>query len=149
MNRPIWFQEHYIASSAITGGLPRAGQKMSISNYVLLLVQEQVYAWVIASSFVMLLEAPPPPPPVRRTPRSWNQIGLYVFLRRSLAHISTINILCHWLPRPLKKVCSSGHWDVSVRELFEHIISHFQVKSVEWTWKHKPYCYYKDSHKSN
>ena len=27
------------------------------------LVQEQVYAWVIASSFVMLLEAPTPPPP--------------------------------------------------------------------------------------
>ena len=35
------------------------------------LVQKQVYAWVIASSFV-LLEAPQ----VWRTPHSWNWIGL-------------------------------------------------------------------------
>ena len=43
-----------------------ASQSMTRGEYFKLcpaLVQEQVYTWVIASSFVMLLEAPPPPPP--------------------------------------------------------------------------------------
>ena len=55
---PIRFQEHYIASSTISGGLPRAWQKMSFIKLCTALVQEQVYAWVIASSFVCSWKPP-------------------------------------------------------------------------------------------
>ena len=56
-NGAVRFPEYYIALSAIPGGLPRAWQKMNIWNCPAL-VQKQVYAWIIASFFVMLVEAP-------------------------------------------------------------------------------------------
>ena len=61
--RPIKFQECYITLSTISGGGGGGTSKsMTKDEYFKLctaLVQEQVYTWVIASSFAMLLEAPP------------------------------------------------------------------------------------------
>ena len=57
--RPIRFQEHYIASSAIY--IWGASKSMTKDEYFKLctaLVQEQVYAWGIASSFVCLGSPP-------------------------------------------------------------------------------------------
>ena len=61
------------------GGGGGASKSMTTDEHFKLcpaLVQEQVYTWVIASSFVMLLvhlEALQ----LRRTPRPWDRIGLY------------------------------------------------------------------------
>ena len=81
------FKNSYIASSAISGGLPRAWQKMSILKLCTALVQEQVYAWGIASSFVCL-GSPPGMADAMLLKPNWSiGIGLLSFNKRNRAKL--------------------------------------------------------------